>query len=49
MRKLSVFIEMNGENVYVGEISGKDSTERINVIKSLSETERRIRICKIEN
>ena len=27
MRRLSVFIEMNGENVYVGEIAGKDSTD----------------------
>ena len=27
MRKLSVFIEINGESVYVGEIAGKDSTD----------------------
>ena len=27
MRRLSVFIEMNGENVYVGEIAGKDSND----------------------
>ena len=27
MRRLSVFIEINGENVYVGDITGKDSTD----------------------
>ena len=27
MRRLSVFIEINGESVYVGEIAGKDSTD----------------------
>ena len=27
MRKLSVFIEINGESVYVGEIAGKDSAD----------------------
>jgi len=27
MKKLSVFIEINGENVYVGEIAGKDSND----------------------
>ena len=27
MRRLSVFIEINGESVYVGEIAGKDSSD----------------------
>ena len=27
MRRLSVFIEINGENVHVGDITGKDSTD----------------------
>ena len=27
MRRLSVFVEINGESVYVGEIAGKDSTD----------------------
>ena len=27
MRKLSVYIEINGESVYVGEIAGKDSSD----------------------
>ena len=27
MRRLSVFIEINGESIYVGEIIGKDSND----------------------
>ena len=27
MRRLSVFIEINGESVYVGEVAGKDYSD----------------------